>query len=270
MKPHYTLIILVLLVISGCDFSSERKKTATEDFYSSISDWDIKYIPIFPPFRASSTYPDEWLISGSEEIHLGENEFGAIHVESFGVSKNYIYGMTKEKLWFLFNTNTSIYSEYATEKELNETLKMFNLDKNKIETCAYYFDQLNNNKRCYWFPKVGSTYPKYEDAKPDKVYTIVVNGKENISDFKVSQSIRKSPSKLYFFKFDYKYNQNELFYFSANGSSPKLISDTTLYSVYCEGDTYMNISIYTPFPVAQSKGIPEKDRIVISKLVEIK
>ena len=101
------------------------------------------------------------------------------------------------------------------------------------------------------------------------MYTIKIKGKENISGFKVTQSIKKSASKLYFFKFDYANKQNELFYFSGNSSSPKLINDTTIYTVYSEDNTYLNLSVYTPFPVAESKGIAEKNRVVLSELIRL-
>jgi hypothetical protein len=266
---RYLIIIAILLAVTSCNFS-ENKSEEKSDFYSTIAGWDIKHVPIIPPFRASSTYPGQWLINGSKELlHLGKNRGGDIPVNSFGVSKNYIYGKTENGQWFLFNVNSLLYSEYSTDDELFETLKKYKLDKNPIETCDNYFQQLTENKRCYWYPKVGEEYPKFNDYQPDTVYTILVDGKEKVTDFKVKESIKKTVSKIYYFKIKYDNDKNDLFYVSFDYSPPKLINNNEIFTAYSKDNIFLNVSVYTPFPVGQSKGIDEKDRIVISKKIEL-
>ncbi|NNV57400.1 hypothetical protein [Limnovirga soli] len=270
MKTRHTILILLAFLFASCNLS-DNKTGVKKDFYNSIADWDIKYVPIIPPFRASSTYPGQWVINGSQEIlHLGKNRGGDIPVNSFGVSKNYIYGKTENGQWFLFNINSLVYSEYSTDTELYKILNLFKLGKNQIESCDKYFQQLSDNKRCYWYPKVGEEYQKFEDKLPDKVYTVLVDGKEKATDFKVKETIQKSVSKLYYFTVRYDNERNDLFYVSFDYSPPQLIDKNKIYTAYCEDNVFLDISIYTPFPVGQSKGIDEKDRIVLSKQIELK
>ena len=266
-----TLIIFaILLAVTSCNFS-DNKSGEKSDFYNTIVDSDIKHVPIIPPFRASSTSPGKWLINGSKELlYLGKDRSGDIPVNSFGVSKNYIYGETENGQWFLFNVNSLLYSEYLTDNELFETLKKYNLDKNPIENCDNYFQQLTGNKRCYWYPKKGEEYPKTNDDHPDTIYTILVDGKEKVTDFKVKESIKKTVSKIYYFKIKYDNDKNDLFYVSFDYSPPRLINNNEIFSAYSEDNIFLNIYVYTPFPVAQRKGIDEKNRIIISKKIELK
>lgn len=265
-----TLILVVLTITGGCSIS-DKKSEDGKDFYNTIAGWDIKHVPIIPPFRASSTTPGQWLINGSKEsLHLGKNRGGDIAVNSFGVSKNYIYGKTENEQWFLFNVNTLLYAEYATENELFETLEKYKLDKNQIATCDDYYQQLTDNKRCYWYPTIGKEYPIFENYRPDSAYTIVVEGEEKVTDFKVKEPIRRSVSKIYYFKVKYDNDKNDLFYVSFNYSPPRLINNTDLFTAYAEDNNFIDITVYTPYPVGQSKGIDEKDRIVISKNIELK
>lgn len=270
MKTRYTITILLSFLVTSCNFS-DRKTQSKNDFYNTIAGWDIKHVPIIPPFRASSTYPGQWLINGSTEIlHLGKNRGGDIPVNSFGVSKNYIYGKTENERWFLFNVYSLVYSEYSNEIDLDETLKLLKLDKNKVETCEKYFQELSNEKRCYWYPKIGEAYPKFEDSQPDKIYTILVDGNEKVTDFKVKETIKKTVSKIYYFNVQYDNEENELYYVSFDYSAPQLIDKDKIYIASCEDNIFLNISVYTPFPVAERKGITEKDRIVLSKQIELK
>jgi hypothetical protein len=263
------IIILLAFIATGCNLSDSKPKKK-KDFYNTIAGWDIKYIPIIPPFRASSIYPEQWLISAKELLHLGKNRMGAISVNSFGVSKNYVYGKTEDGQYFLFNVNSLLYSEYETDTELFETLKLFNIEKNQIETCENYFQQLRENKRCYWYPKESEKYPKFKDSQPDTVYTIIVNGEETVTDFEVKEKIKKTVSKIYSFKVKYDNEKNDLFYVSFDYSPPKLINNNKIFTAYSEDNTFLNISVYTPFLVAQNKGINEKDRIVIYRQIELK
>ncbi|HMF72848.1 MAG TPA: hypothetical protein VK616_15325 [Flavitalea sp.] len=264
------IIILFVFIATSCNFS-DKKSEERRDFYNDISGWDIKHVPIIPPFRASSTYPGQWLINGSKEfLHLGKNRRGGIPVTSVGVSKNYVYGKTENGQWFLFNVSSLIYSEYPTDTDLFETLKLFNLDRNQIQTCDKYFQQLSERKRCYWYPKVGEGYPKFEAYQPDKVYTVLVTGKGKLTDFEVKETIKRTVSKIYYFKIKYGNDKNDLLYGSFDYSPPRLINNNEIFTAYAEDNTFLNVSVYTPFPVGQSKGIHEKDRIVLSKQIELK
>jgi hypothetical protein len=264
------VIIAFLLAVTSCNFS-DNKSEEKNDFYNTIAGWDIKYVPIVPPFRACSTYPGQWLINGSKEsLHLGKNRGGDIPVNSFGVSKNFIFGKTEDGQWFLFNMFSLLYAEYSTENELFETLKKYKLDKNEIKPCENYFHQLSNDKRCYWYPKVGEQYPKFEDYRPDSIYTITVEGTVKVTDFNVIGTIKKNISKIYYFQMKYDNEKNDLFYVSFDYSTPRLINNSEIFAAYAEDNTNLNISVFTPFPVGKKKGIEEKDRIVISKQIELK
>lgn len=75
-------ILTLLTAICSCDFLTPESGQE-KGFYETILDWDIKHIPIIPPFRASSVHPDKWLIRGSEEfINLGENRHESFEVAS--------------------------------------------------------------------------------------------------------------------------------------------------------------------------------------------
>jgi hypothetical protein len=257
------ITIIVLLVEANCKSGEEK------NFYNTTDDWDIAYVPIIPPFRAYSLHDSEWFIESKEPLCLGKSRGGSFRVYSFGVSKNYIYGKTENARWFLLNVVSPLYSEYSTEKELLETLGMYKLDRNPIESCDKYVQDLIANKRCYWYPIKGKEPPKYEGYRPGKVYTISVQGKEKVTDFKVKETIRRTTSKVYFFKIDYDNKNNDLLYVSFN-CYPRLINDSEIYSAYAEDSNSLSISIYTPWPEAQSKGIEEKDRIVLTKKFELK
>ncbi len=268
MKQNLSIIISILC-LTACNFFDSKPKEK-QDFYNTIAGWDIKHVPIIPPFRASSTGVG-WLINGStESLHLGKNIGGDIPVKSFGVSKNYIYGQNENNNWFFFNSSTLIYAEYSTENELNETLKIYKLEKKQILTCEKYFEQLSNNKRCYWFPKAGEDYPKFDDFQPENYYEIFVDGKQKITDFKLRETIKKTVSKIYYFKIKYDNNANDLFYISFDYSSPKLLKNDLTIAAYAVDNSSLNITIYTPFPVGQEKGIEEKNRLSISKQFDLK
>lgn len=270
------LIILTLsIALCSCDFLSSESGQEN-GFYENISGWDNKHIPIIPPFKASSTYPDKWLIGGSDEfINLGKDRYGSFEVETFGVSKNFVYGITPPehakdvKKWFLFNTDNLIYAEYLTESELMNTLEKYQLDTNPIKSCQVYFKELTEGKRCYWFPKQGEQYPEFKPFRPDSCIEIHVKGDESGIDFQIKDEIKRFESKIYYFKMKYDKEDNALFYVSFNHSSPILIKDDQIIPAYA-WDNNMSIAVYTPYPVGQEKGIKEEDRIVVSKTIKLK
>lgn len=264
----YILVPILLIVLSGCGFL-ENKPREKKDFFNTIAGWDIKHVPIIPPFRASSIGPGTWLITGSKgSIHQGRSEGGDINVLSFGVSKNYVYGKRPNGVWFLFNTNSLLYSEYSTEEELTLTLIKYRLEKNKIDLCDNYFSQLNNGNRCYWYPPKGEEYAKYQEFRPDSCHTINIEGNKQGIEFKLKGKIERVSSKIYYFKIKYADEKNELFYISFDGSSPQLIKNDDIIPAWSITNNTMDITVYTPFDVAQKKGVSEKERLVITKHIE--
>ncbi len=156
----------------GCE--SKKSQSERDIFYETVSGWDIIHIPIVPPFRATSTYPNVWLITGSKtRIKLDENRHGDIPVLAFGVVQEYICGSTpigysnKADKWFLFNTTTYEYDEYESEQGLLIKLESLKLEKPKIEFCDVYFDKLINGETCYWFPKI-----RNEEKQTEKGLTL--------------------------------------------------------------------------------------------------
>lgn len=248
---HNTKKILFLLIIISCnrpDDSSEQNK----DFYNTVAGWDIKHIPIVPPYRVTSTEPNDWVIHDYEDYKTN-----SISVVSFGVSKNYIYGITKYKKWFLFNMKTRLYAEYLTKNELFRTLKKNNLGINKIEQCDNYYQQLPN-KRCYWYPKIGDEYPKFEDVYNSPIYTIIVNEREKAIDFDIKGNLKKDFTKLYFFKFRRDEFKNDSLYVSFNHRPyPQLIKENELFWAYSEDNDSLEISFYTKNAFVQNKAINE-------------
>ena len=146
---------LCLLLFSCSFFKSEEK-----DFYNSIAGWDIIHVPIFPPLRATSAYPDDWLLTGNE------HSLSSISLLKFGVTGQTIYGATRKgytdqvENWFFLDYPSGLYKEYKTEKELDEILSLYELEKQQIKTCQEYFDHLSQGNRCYWYPEKGQTYTK--------------------------------------------------------------------------------------------------------------
>lgn len=269
------IIILPLFLLNSCHFSNKQASQET-DFYSTIAGWDIKHVPIIPPFRATSTYPGQWHISGAPEmLHLGSNRKGDIPVLAFGVSRQYIYGTIpkdqKDELarWFLFNTQNLLYAEYDSVEELNEALKRYELDKKTVELCDTYFMELSDGKRCYWFPEKGQDYPIYPTFKPDSCITINIKESKTGIDFKLPPVIKRSATKIYYFKTVYNRDTNDLYYISFDSSNPKLIKNGDTIAAYAENNRRLEITVYTPYPIAQSKGLNEKDRIVLTQGVAL-
>lgn len=266
MRNKY-LVYLLLALLSGCRLSDD-KKSGDDGFYGSIAGWDIRHVPIIPPYRATSTYPEQWTILKKDQVRN-------IQVRAFGVTKNYIYGKIPDDnykdtgRWFLFNTNSSLYSEYDTELELDATLAKYSLKKNSVRLCEDYFQQLSKGESCYWFPKQGNKYPKYEDAKPNSVIAIDIRENEKGIDFDILGPVKKDTSKIYYFRTLYNKEKNDLYYISLDYSDPKQIRNNDTLAAYLGGDT-LTLSVYTPFPVAEKKGIREENRIVITKAVPLK
>lgn len=269
------VILLFVLLLSSCHFSN--KQTPQEhDFYETIAGWDIKHVPIIPPFRATSTSPGQWQISGAgESLHLGNNRKGDIPVLAFGVSKQYIYGTIPKDhadelaRCFLFNTQNLLYVEYDSVEELNKAFEHYLLDKKPIERCDTYFTELSENKRCYWYPEKGQDYPIYPAFRPDSCITITIKESSKGIHFQLPPVIKRSATKIYYFKTAYNRDTNDLYYISFDNSNPKLIKNGDTIAAYAENNRMLEITVYTPYPIAQSKGLSEKDRIVLTQEVAL-
>ena len=105
IRHHILLTSFVVLTIC-CNFKSEKPNVTT--FYNNISDWDIDYIPIIDPFRASS-------IDGGITWSLNKEDVNSIQISEFGVSQNFIFGKGGNG-WFLFDTKSKLYAEYNTQQ----------------------------------------------------------------------------------------------------------------------------------------------------------
>ncbi|MBX9850280.1 MAG: hypothetical protein K2X86_00810 [Cytophagaceae bacterium] len=261
----YIIILNLLTLIFGLNSCDESKEKI--GFYESISGWDVRHVPIIPPFKATSADGGRsWLITG-KDVRMDANRGGHIPILEFGVCKNYIYGSTPKghtnvvENWFLFNTTTLLYVEYSTKNELIHTLKKYKLDFNPMLDCKEYFKELTNNKRCYWFPPKGESYPLYQDFRPDS--SIVINIEDGNID--IQTKIKKAESKIYYFRIKFNKEKNDHLYISVNSSSPQLLKDNLEFSSVVSSN-FLEVFIYTPFPVAEEKGIKEKDRIVIKKI----
>ena len=271
MKQKFIFVILILLTFNSCSFFSESSDK--KEFYETYADWDYKYIPIIPPLRAMSGSSKKWMISHpAKSFHMGQSKFGAINLGAFGVSKNYIYGtipgFTSNNGWFLLNTDLSLYTEYSTKEELITTLKKYKLDINPIKSCEEYYAELADDKRCYWFPDKGEQYPTYPAFQPDSSITIQISENGKATDFKLSVKIKRDVSKIYYFKLKYNKPDNDLLYVSFDSAPPKRIVNNEIIAAYAERSP-ITISVYTPYPIGVSKGIKEKDRIVVSKNIEL-
>ncbi|MEI6312150.1 MAG: hypothetical protein WCP57_07830 [Bacteroidota bacterium] len=265
-------IVFIFFIYACCSCNSLNKKTRGDDhFYNAIRTYDLNSIPIIPPFYASSSKPGEWYITGAKELIVqSPNRVGDIPIKSFGVSNNFIYGLTEHANYFLFNIKTQLYVEYDSESELYETLKKYKLELYPIKSCEQYYHDLQVSKKGYWFPKEGCKYPIYKDFRPDSCYRIKVYGVDKVTDFKVIDLPKRTVSKMYYFKLIYDNDENDLYYISFENSTPKLIHNNEIYTATSMDTNTISISVYTPYPVAEKKGMKENDRIVITKNIEIR
>jgi hypothetical protein len=254
-------IALLIFAITSCNFNNDKKQPKT--FYNTIGGWDITYIPIIEPYRAASLDKGvTWSIDRPEAI-------ASFEVTSFGVSQNLIYGQGRAG-WFLLDTKSKLYTEYETEEELLNGLKSFSVPVNAISKCTSYLDSLAKSKDLYWFPKDGQTYPNYPNITPDAVTTIyVMEESHQQPDFRFKENLSFKKNKVYFFKINYNQKANDLYYLSFDNSPPILVKDSLIIPVF-NNDNQLAITLYTPYPIAQEKGIPEGKRFLKTKTAFIK
>src|SRR4051812_15152946 len=112
VRQQILIATLIFLAVS-CSFNQDKKQPKT--FYNNIAGWDIIYIPIIKPYKASSLDKGvTWSIDRPEQVNSFE-------VLSFGVSQNIIYGHGQAN-WFLLDTKSKLYAEYKSEEELVNSL----------------------------------------------------------------------------------------------------------------------------------------------------
>lgn len=250
------LVVGLFFLVAGCICNVRERQPATS--YNTISGWDISYIPIFEPYRLASVDRGvTWI------WHKGNGTKS--DVKAFGVSGNVIYGQERRG-WFLLDTKTKLLAEYASENELLDALKEYDIPVNKIADCDRYFDTLAAGKSCYWFPADGVHYPDYpSQINPKDIITLRVSEKAGMEpNFSIGHEIRKQKGKIYFFKVDYNRKENDIYYLSFNYSSPVLIRDSLIVPVFVNSNE-VKVTVYTPYPVGQEKGIPEEKRVVKSR-----
>lgn len=268
LKPMFRVFFLIqtllpLLILNSCG----PLQAPEENFYKLHSDYDILYIPIIEPYRASS-------IDGGDYWSINRNELGSIAAVKFGVSENWIYGSKREGYtelpgsWFLFNVTNGLYAEYETEDQLKSAIGKFNVAYVPLRSCRDHFKTLQDSGRCYWFPRSNQSYPVYKNVQPDSSVVIEVT-EGTLPDIKFSVGeVKRTETGIYFFKIKYNKKENKLVYISVDNHSPVLVRDGINIPVYVQTRVF-DITIYTPFTVAQEHGISEKERLHRSKLITI-
>ncbi len=257
-----------LFIIGGCNLVSNNETS----FYKTFSeDWDLDVIPLIEPFRlASIDRGESWVLDGDSIVfHSTENTIGMGRVKRFGISKNYFFGQN-ESDWFFFDTKTRLYEGYKTGNELINCLNSFNIPITPIKSCREYQDDISKNGRCYWFPPPGQKYNEKLELKPNDTIDLYAFGNDiKNAGFKAPASIKQQNNRIYFFKLNIDDKNNDLLYFGINWESFILIKDETIVPIFINSDNF-DITLYTPFPVAQQKGIMEDNRIHIKRILEIK
>ena len=269
MRTGKRLIYIVpcLYFIWSCATSDTKKS-----FYSTFSvDWDLAVLPLIEPFRLVSTDREQsWhLDSDSIILYSTENGNGIGRVQRFGISKNYFFGQD-ESNWFFYDTKTSLYATYKTENELISCLNSFDIPVKAIKSCREYRDDISKYGKCYWFPPEGKSYTEELELKPGDVIDLNVSANDNEDvRFQAPNSIRRQTNNIYFFRLNITDKENDLLYLGINWKSFILIKDGIIIPVFIDSDNF-DITLYTPFPIAQQKGITEDKRIHIKRTVSIK
>lgn len=251
--------LFAAITIASC-----TAETKSKTFYEQIAGWDIVHIPIIEPYRASSIDNGRtWLLN---KVVDG---FGGLEVISLGVSQNMIYGCSSSNNWFLFDTNSKILAEYPSQAALMASLNYLNIPIEPIASCSSYSAILAAGQPCYWFPKDLSVYPQYPPIKPKEVATLnIVEENKSNPIFSINTNIKSNTSRIYFFRINYNRPKNDIYYIAFNYSPPTLIKNNLLIPVFIPADT-CQVWVYTPFPIAQQKGIAESARFVKSMTVRI-
>jgi hypothetical protein len=267
----------ILLWVTGCGFLRKNQPTG---FYHTWGGWDVAYIPIIEPYRATSTTRGEtWFISDGKnrEIILRNDHSGGIPTRKFGVTKNYIFGQTDQQafryadtdVWFIFDVNTGVYADYESQAEMENVLHIYEAPVTPMYTCAEYQAILKKEKKCDWYPAENTPYPTYPSPQPTQPIKVDVEIQPNNQvSFSLPEKITPNPTKIYYFKINLNTTANELFYISVDACPPQLIQPNLVIPAFIYNNQ-AEVTVYTPFTVAEQKGIPEEKRVVKSKILHI-
>lgn len=260
-------IIVLMLQLSSCFSPRDKDK----GFYNCFSeDWDLSIIPLIKPyFLGSSDRGKNWILGSDSMINYNtKNGSGIGGVIEFGISKNYFFGKD-ESNWFLFDTKSKLYAYYGSKEDLFECMNSFKIPITEIKSCTDYKKDCDSLGRCYWFPQEGEEYNDYLNLKPnDIIYLTAYNDSGKGIGFSIDSIIKFHSNHIYFFKLIINDKNNDLLYFGINGTSYILIKKDAIIPVFINTKTF-DVTLYTPFPIAQKKGISEKNRIHIQKQITI-
>lgn len=263
------LFITALSLTIGCNSHSRKH---VDKFYNNISeDFDLICIPIIKPYRAASVdHGRSWLL----ELDIANS----VKLSSFGVSENFIYGYGDEvivdgqqkKGWFAFDVNSKLLAVYPSRQQLINCLNEFKLPMNDITDCNKYFDSLAKGHDLRWYPQNSKNYPLYSKIRPKDITEIKVTETANEKpDFYFTPVLKSHKNQIYFFRVSYNKKQNDLYYLAIAYHTPILVKDSLLVPVFIDSNK-LEITLYTPIPVAEDKKIPEKIRLQKSKTMSIR
>ncbi len=277
---HYGRLLLMAVALQACFNNNDKKMNSRNNtnefnkkgFYTTFSkDWDLDIIPLIEPFRLESTDRGQswYLVHDSLISYSTEHGKGIENVKRFGISKNYFFGKD-ENSWFFYDTKSSLYASYKSEEELIKCLNSFNIPVTIIKSCKEYQEDISKSGKCYWFPNQGQRYNEEHELNPKNIVNLNAFGDDiTNAGFNSPSSIKKQSNNIYFFRLSIDNKENDLLYFGINWKSFILIRDGIIVPVFIDSDNF-NITLYTPFPIAQKKGIAENKRIYIVKMITIK
>jgi|GEM_PF-5276085 len=261
--PVFAAAALILCWGTSCNNSvrREQEQHLQQSFYELISDWDILYVPVIAPYRASSLDKGEtWLLSN--------DALESYPVISIGVTNNCIYGRADASTWYLIDTHSHMRATYASRAECMSALQALQLPQREIRTCNAWHDQLAHRKPCYWYPAKGQKYPEYPPLKSDHATILQVHGDLRDPEFKVAQQVSTNPNGIYFFRVESDLPDNPLLHLSVNNGSPVLAENGLIFPVFSK-DNYLELTLYVPFPVAEAHKVPENERVRIFRNVAL-
>jgi len=268
------LVRFVSVLLAPIFLSCQSDLGGKKDFYTTFSeDWDYDIIPLVQPYKLGSTDGRySWrLASDSTAIfYHGKPGSGIGAIKQFGISKNYIIGQDNET-WFLFDIQTELYAYYKTKQELVDCLNSFNIPVPPIKNCKEYEEDIKKTGKCYWFPEKEKKYAEKLQLKPRDIMELnIITTNENIK-LELPESIVFQQNKIYFFKFNINQHSNDLLYFAINWTYPILIKKNYVVPIFIDEEPggSFEITLYTPYPVAVKKGIPEDKRTHIKRLIKI-
>lgn len=266
MRRVLYVLIGVILVLPSCDLLKSTDENS--DFYDTIVDYDIQIIPVFPPLRAISIDKGQtWSLNGSGFM------LGDLALERFAVSKDFVFGVSEVDSigtaikWFVYNENLKLCAVYTDEESLNAALLELDIIKKPWVDCREYFSALKKGGRCDWYPKVGESYPPFSKFTPKHPVLLKVRNVTGPLRTAFEGDVKFKQSHLHHFKVAIEDNSDSLLYVSFNNEPPVLIENNMELTIYNENKDYLDVAVYTPYPVAKKKGISEDDRMMTRSVV---